>query len=394
MPALYAAFFGLFIQVGFTFLTCGLVRKKNVAHLVMLTFSTYVFAFLAYFVVGYGLQNSLRGFFFSRVPLDDRLVLDIAFMLVAGYVLTGAVCERITFRTFALCELFLGGLLYPVFARWVWAGGWLSRIGSRLGQTGGFVDFGGSSVVHELGGFCAMALALLLGPRLGKYAHDGQPRPFLAHNIVFVTVGTAIVLFGWMALISGLAAAADGLAARVVINVNVAAASGAAAAMFFWYYSYGKPDISMACNGLLAGLVATSAGAPFVTPIAAVVIGAVAGLLASAGVLFNERALKIDDPCGSISVHGYCGLWGAVAVGLFADGTHDGVTGLFHGDWKQLVVQIVGAATCALFAFGLTYAVFAVVKQVTPLRVEADVEAEGLDLTEFGMLAYPEEDGV
>ena len=196
----------------------------------MLTFSTYVFAFLAYYAVGYGLQSGFRGFFFTRVPLDDRLVLDIAFMLVAGYVLVGAVCERITFRAFMLCELFLGGVLYPVFAEWVWRGGWLSRFR--------FVDFGGSSVVHELGGFCAMALAIVLGPRLGKYGHDGQPRPFLAHNIVFVTVGSAIVLFGWMALITGAiapAAGADGLIARVVVNTNVAAVGGAAAAMLFWY---------------------------------------------------------------------------------------------------------------------------------------------------------------
>jgi len=143
MPALQAAFFGLFIQVGFALLTCGLVRKKNVAHLVMLTLSTYVFAFLAYYAVGYGIQSGFHGFFFSRVPLDDRLVLDVVFMLVAGYVLIGAVCERINFRAFVFCELFLGGVLYPIFAQWAWKGGWLSRIG--------FVDFGGASVVHELG---------------------------------------------------------------------------------------------------------------------------------------------------------------------------------------------------------------------------------------------------
>jgi ammonium transporter, Amt family len=389
MPALSATLFGLFIQVGFALLTCGLVRKKNVAHMVMLTFSTYVFAFLAYYAVGYGLQSGFRGFFFTRVPLNDRLVLDVSFMLVAGYVLVGAVCERITFRAFMLCELFLGGVLYPVFAEWVWRGGWLSRLR--------FVDFGGSSVVHELGGFCAMALAIVLGPRLGKYGHDGQPRPFLAHNIVFVTVGSAIVLFGWMALITGAIAplaGADGLAARVVVNTNVAAVGGAAAAMLFWYYSYGKPDISMACNGLLAGLIAISAAAPFVGPTASLVIGALAGLLSSAGVLFNERTLKIDDPCGSISVHGYCGMWGAIAVGLFADGTRDAVVGLLHGGWRQLIVQLAGAAVCALFAFTLTYAVFAPVNRVASMRVDPDVEAEGIDLTEFGMLAYPEEDGV
>src|SRR5262252_6263835 len=210
MPALYAAFLGLLIQVGFALFTCGLVRKKNAAHLVMLTFSAYVFAFLAYYTVGYAFQSGFRGFFFRGVALDDRLLVDVAFMLVAGYILAGAV--------------------YPVFAHWTWGGGWLSRIGSSLGLAHGFVDFGGSSVVHELGGFCAMALAIVLGPRLGKYGHDGQPRPFLAHNIVFVTTGTVVVLVGWTALVAGSSGDAS-LAGRIAINTNLAAVAGAAAAM-------------------------------------------------------------------------------------------------------------------------------------------------------------------
>src|SRR5215467_4338745 len=393
MPALYAAFLGLLIQVGFALFTCGLVRKKNAAHLVMLTFSAYVFAFLAYYAVGYAFQSGFRGFFFRGIALDDRLLVDVAFMLVAGYILVGAVCERITFGAFVLCELFLGGVLYPDFAQWTWGGGWLSRIGSSLGLAHGFVDFGGSSIVHQLGGFCAMALAIVLGPRLGKYGHDGQPRPFLAHNIVFVTSGTVVVLVGWTALIAG-SSGDTGLAGRIAINTNIAAVAGAAAAMLFWYSSYGKPDISMACNGMLAGLVGISAAAPFVGPNAAVIVGAVAGVLASAGVLLNERTLRIDDPCGSIAVHGYCGWWGAIAVGLFADGTHQSITGLFHGDWKQLVAQLLGTTVCAVFAFALTLAVFAVVNRTSPMRVEPDIEAEGIDLNEFGMLAYPEDDGV
>jgi Amt family ammonium transporter len=392
MSALSAALIGLFIQVGFALLTCGLVRKKNAAHLVMLAFSAYVFASLAYYAVGYGLQSGLRGFFFRGISTDARLLLNVAFMLVAAYVLVGAVCERITFRAFVLCELFLAGVLYPVFAEWAGTG-WLSRIGAPFGLAHGFVDVSGASVVHELGGFCAMALALLLGPRLGKYGRDGQPRPFLAHNIVFVTTGTAIVAFGWMGLMVGWLGGTNALAARAIINTNIAATGGAAAAMLFWYYSYGKPDISMACNGLLAGLVSMSATAPFVGPNAALLIGAIGGLLASAGVLFNERTLKIDDPCGSVSIHGYCGLWGAVAVGVFADGTSD-ISGLLHGNWQQLVVQLIGALACAVLAFLSTYLVFAFVNRVSPMRVEPDIEAEGIDLTEFGMLAYPEEDGV
>jgi len=396
-----AAVLGLFIQAGFALLTCGLVRKKNAAHLVMLTFSAYVFAFLAYYAAGYAFQSGFRGFFLRGVAPNGRVMLDIALMLVAGYVLVGAVCERISFRAFVVCELFLGGLLYPVFAHLVWGGGWLSQIGSRLGLGHGFVDFAGSSIVHSLGGFCAMALAMILGPRLGKYPRDGQPQPFLAHNIVFVAVGSFIVLCAWLGLMVGsLPASISGEA--LAINTNLAAMGGATAAILFWSFSYGKPDISMACNGLLAGLVAISAGGPFVGPTAALVIGAIAGLIACGGVLFNERVLRIDDPCGSISVHGFCGWWGAIAVGLFADGTYGeglngisrGVTGLFYGDASQLFAQFAGATLCALYAFGLTYGLFTIVNATWRMRVEADIEAEGLDLTEFGMLAYPEDEGV
>ena len=389
MPATYAALLGLFIQAGFALLTCGLVRKKNAAHLVMLTFSAYVFAFLAYYAVGHGLQSGFSGFFLRGIAVNGRVMLDFALMLVAGYILVGAVCERITFRAFVVCELFLGGLLYPVFAHFVWGGGWLSRIGVTFGLGHGFVDFAGSSVVHSLGGFCAMALAMVLGPRLGKYAHGGQPQPFLAHNIVFVAVGSFVVLCGWIGLMVGsLPASAEALA----INANLSAVGGATTAMLFWSFSYGKPDISMACNGLLAGLVAISAAGPFVGSTAALLIGAIAGLIACAGVLFNERTLKIDDPCGSISVHGYCGWWGAVALGLFANGR--GLTGLFYGGPSQFVAQLVGATFCAVYAFGLTYALFALVNANWRMRVEPDIEAEGLDLTEFGMLAYPEDEGV
>src|SRR4051812_28670831 len=182
---LVATVVGLFIQSGFALLTCGLVRKKNAAHLVMLAFSAYVFALLAYYAIGYALQSGLRGFFLHGVAWNGRVTLEAALMLVAGYVLVGAVCERISFRGFLVCELFVGGVLYPIFANAAWHGGWLARHG--------FVDFAGSTTVHALGGFCAMAIALVLGPRLGKYGRDGQPQPFLAHNIVFVTVGSFIV---------------------------------------------------------------------------------------------------------------------------------------------------------------------------------------------------------
>ncbi len=384
MSTVYPALIGLLIQTGFALLTCGLVRKKNAGHLVMLTFSAYVFAVLAYYVAGYGVQSGLHGFLMRGIALDPRAMLDLALMLVTGYVLVGAVCERITFGAFAGCEVFIGALLYPLAAHVVWTGGYRH----------GFFDFAGSSVVHSLGGFCAMAIAMLLGPRLGKFDREGHPRPFLAHNIVFVAVGTFVVLCGWLALMIG-ALPMGSLAIQVLaVNAGVAAAAGAAAAMAFWTFRYGKPDISMALNGLLAGIVAVSASGPYIGPNAAVLIGGVAGLLACAGVLFNERTLRLDDPCGSVSVHGYCGWWGAVALGIFANDPEGRVFGLLHGHPFQLVTQVAGATLCAAYAFGLTYLVFAIVNAKWRLRVDAEVEAEGLDLTQFGMLAYPDEDGL
>jgi Amt family ammonium transporter len=288
----------------------------------------------------------------------------------------------------------------------------MSQLGSTMGLGHGYVDFAGSTVVHAVGGFCAMALAVILGPRLGKYGKDGKPIAFPAHNIVFVVTGTFILLFGWMGFNPGSTLGATDLRIGVIaINTNLAAVAGSASAIFTWYWMFGKPDISMACNGMLAGLVAITAPCAFVGPNAAVLIGVIAGVIVCAGVLFNERVLKVDDPCGAISVHGYCGWFGAVAVGIFADGAYGagwngvgattylgvagrGVTGLLHGDTTQFLLQLVGATLCAVYAFGLTFVVFKAVNAVRSMRVSPEVELEGLDVPEFGMLAYPEEEGL
>jgi Amt family ammonium transporter len=434
----------LFMQAGFALLTCGLVRKKNAAHLMMLNFAAYVFAFLAYYAVGYAFQwggvainaapaslggtPTLNGFligsgqwgflggkgFFLSGPAYDAgsnvlMLFEVVFMETAGYIIVGAICERITFGAFILCELFIGAILYPMFGCWVWGGGWMSQLGSTMGMGHGYVDFAGSTVVHAVGGFCAMALALILGPRLGKYGPDGKPRPFPAHNIVFVVTGTFILLFGWMGFNPGSTLAATDLRIGVVaVNTNLAAVAGSATAMTLWYFMFGKPDISMACNGMLAGLVAITAPCAFVGPNSAVIIGILAGVLVCLGVLFNERTLKIDDPCGAISVHGYCGWLGAVCVGIFSDGTYgagwngvgattylgnagQGVTGLLYGDWSQFTLQLCGATFCALYAFGLTFVVFKLVNGVKSMRVSKEVELEGLDVPEFGGVAYPED---
>ena len=434
----------LFMQAGFALLTCGLVRKKNAAHLMMLNFAAYVFAFLAYYVCGFAFQYGAaainaapvnlggtptlnqwligdgswgflggKGFFLSGAGYDAGVnvlaMFEVVFMETAGYIIVGAICERITFGGFLLCELFMGAILYPIFGCWVWGGGWMSQWGTTLGLGHGYCDFAGSTVVHAVGGFAAMALAMILGPRIGKYGADGKPRAFPAHNVVFVVTGTFILLFGWMGFNPGSTLGATDLRISVIaINTNLAAVAGAASAMTVWYFIFGKPDISMACNGMLAGLVAITAPCAFVGANAAVVIGILAGMIVCAGVLFNERVIHVDDPCGAISVHGYCGWFGAVALGIFADGTYgagwngvgaasylgtagQGVTGLLHGDTSQFVCQLIGATLCAAWAFGATFVVFKIVNAVRSLRVSAAVELEGLDVPEFGMPAYPED---
>jgi ammonium transporter, Amt family len=434
----------LFMQAGFALLTCGLVRKKNAAHLMMLNFAAYVFAFLAYYAVGYAFQFGAvainaapgniggtptlnhflvghgqwgfiggKGFFFLGPAYDAGsnclALFEVVFMETAGYIIVGAICERITFWAFLLCELFIGAILYPISGCWTWGGGWLSQLGTSMNLGHGYVDFAGSTVVHAVGGFAAMALAIILGPRLGKYGPGGKIRVFPAHNIVYVVTGTFLLLFGWMGFNPGSTLGATDLRISVVaINTNLAAVAGSAAAMLIWYFLFGKPDLTMACNGMLAGLVAITAPCAFVSPTSSVIIGLLAGGLVCGGVLFNDRVLKIDDPCGAISVHGYCGWLGAVCVGIFADGTYgtgwngvgtasylgnpgQGVTGLIHGDGKQFLIQLAGATLYAMWAFGLTFLVFSLVNKMKNMRVAPEVEEEGLDVPEFGMPGYPED---
>jgi Amt family ammonium transporter len=272
------------------------------------------------FLIGSGSWGFLggKGFFLSGPAYDagsNALTLfEVVFMETAGYIIVGAICERITFWSFLLCELFIGAILYPVFGCWVWGGGWMSQLGSAVNLGHGYVDFAGSTVVHAVGGFCALALAMILGPRLGKYGPDGKPRAFPAHNIAFVVIGTFISLFGWMGFNPGSTLGATDLRISVIaVNTNLAAIAGSADAMLLWYFMFGKPDITMACNGMLAGLVAITAPCAFVSPISATIIGVVAGVIVCFGVLFFERVAKVDDPCGAISVHGLCGWFGAVS---------------------------------------------------------------------------------
>ncbi len=421
----------LFMQAGFALLTAGLTRAKNAGHMFMMNFAAFVIALIAYFAIGFAFHfggvapvanlggvthlNSLhpggfwgliglKGFFLQTGGTYDVGVLalflfEVVFMETAGYIIIGAIAERISFAGFIAAELLMGGILYPIFGNWVWGGGFLAHLGQTLHLGHGAVDFAGSGVVHGVGGFSALALAMILGPRLGKFNRDGTPNAIPGHNLGYVVTGTFILLFGWMGFNPGSTLGATDLRISVVaVNTLLASCFGAAAAMAWTNAKWGKPDISMACNGMLAGLVAITAPCAFVAPWAACVIGLVAGFLVCGGVWFFDHKAHVDDPCGAISVHGLCGLWGILAVGLFADGTYgagwngvDGaVKGLFYGNAGQLGAQVVDAAVVMAWAFGVTYLVFSFVKRFVKIRVDEEVELSGLDMPEFGAVCYPE----
>jgi Amt family ammonium transporter len=425
-------FLVLFMQVGFAFLVTGLTRAKNAGHMMMMNLSSFAIALLAYYAVGFAFQfgglatpqlggtsplNGIfgrgtagligtHGFFLQSGNSYDVGVLalflfQVVFMETAGYIIIGAIAERISFAGFILAEIAMGAIIYPIFGNWMWGGGWLSQLGasSSLGLGHGAVDFAGSGVVHATGGWAALALAQILGPRIGKYRKDGSVRAFPGHNIPYVVIGTLVLVFGWMGFNPGSTFAGSDLRISVVaVNTLLAGCAGTVIAMAWTNYRWGKPDISMSCNGMLAGLVAITAPCAFVAPWAAVMIGVIAGFLVCWSVEFFDQKLRIDDPCGAISVHGMCGLWGVLAVGLFADGTYGSgwngvsgtVKGLFYGDGGQLVAQLFEAVIGFIWAWGVTYLLFMVIRRYVQIRVSPEVEIEGTDRGEFGQVAYPD----
>jgi Amt family ammonium transporter len=343
------------------------------------------------------------GFFLSGVAYDASIfalfLFQMVFMDTAATIPTGAMAERWKFSSFVVFAFFISMFTYPLFGNWVWGGGWLSSLGKNFGLGHGYIDFAGSSVVHMTGGVTALAGALVLGPRLGKFNKDGSPNAIPGHNIPMALTGVFILAFGWFGFNAGSTLAGTDLRIGVVAtNTMLASASGAIAAAIYMWVKFGKPDPSMAGNGMLAGLVAITAPCAFVTSISAFLIGAIAGLLVCVSVFFVEKRLKVDDPVGAISVHGTCGAWGVISLGLFADGTYgdafNGVSGtvrgLLYGDAGQLGAQMIGPLTNLVFIFGASWLFFKALDMVMGLRVAPEVEIEGLDLPKMGALAYPD----
>ncbi len=427
-------FLVMFMQAGFSLAETGFTRAKNAGHTMAMNFMIYAIGMLGYWICGFAIQmggvggvasfgggtvlNSefvinlfgydfglfgTKGFFLSGGTYDVAVyaifLFQMVFMDTTATIPTGSMAERWTFKSFVVYGFFITMLVYPLYANWVWGGGWLSQLGKNFGLGHGHVDFAGSSVVHMTGGFAALAGAMVLGPRLGKFRSDGRPNAIPGHHIPMALTGCFILAFGWFGFNAGSTLAGGDLRLAVVAtNTMLASAAGAFAAMIYMWNVYGKPDISMIANGFLAGLVAITAPCAFVNSISAVIIGAVAGILLCISVFFVERVMKVDDPVGAFSVHGVNGAWGVLALGLFADGTYgEGfngiagtVKGLFFGDSTQFFAQVIGTVTNIIFVFVIMYVFFKVLDKFVPLRVPAEMELEGLDQFEVGVIAYPE----
>jgi Amt family ammonium transporter len=285
--------------------------------------------------------------------------------------------ERTKFKAYLVYSIVISSLIYPVVVHWLWGGGWLSQLSTP------FVDFAGSTIVHSVGGWAALMGALFLGPRIGKIRPDGRPRAIPGHSVPFVMLGTLILWVGWYGFNPGSELAADGAIGPIAVTTTIAAAAGAALAMATVWLRSGKPDVGMTCNGALAGLVGITAGCASVSTVGALAIGTIAGALVVGSVLFLER-LKVDDPVGAISVHGVCGLFGTLAVGLFHT-----ENGLFYGGGaEQLVSQAIGAGAVFLWVTVTAGVLFAAIKATIGLRVSQEEELEGLDVAEHGVPGY------
>jgi ammonium transporter, Amt family len=388
-----AAFMVFFMQAGFAMVETGFTRAKNAVNILMKNLMDFSVGTLVFFFVGFGLMfgksNGLFGttlFGLSGVESTSDwnwtfLIFQTVFAATAATIVSGAMAERTKFVSYLVYSFFISMLIYPIFGSWAWGGlldggGWL--------ENAGFLDYAGSTVVHSVGGWLALAGAIVLGPRLGKYAADGTPNAIPGHNLPLAALGVFILWFGWFGFNPGSTTTGDGFMGYVAVTTNLAAAAGAVVAMLVSWAIFKKADGSMALNGALAGLVGITAGCDCVSPVGAIIIGAIAGALVVYSVLFIDKFLKIDDPVGAVSVHGVCGAWGTLAVGLFhTDG------GLFYGGGvSQLGIQALGVAAAFAWAFGLGLLLFLVIKTTIGLRVSADEELKGLDVGEHGMEAY------
>jgi len=403
MWTLIAAVLVFFMQAGFAMVETGFTRAKNAVNIMMKNLMDFSIGSLAFWAVGFALMFGTTaghfigttGFFLSDgVPGKEGWEWTLVFFLfqtvfaaTAATIVSGAMAERTKFTSYLIYSVVISAIIYPISGHWAWGSlfhgdGWLGKMG--------FIDFAGSTVVHSVGGWCALAGAIVLGPRIGKYAADGSPRAIPGHNITIAALGVFILWFGWFGFNPGSTTVADMSIGRIALTTNMAAAAGAITAMFAAWFILGKPDASMALNGVLAGLVAITSPCANVSPGSAAIIGAVAGVLVVVSVLFIDRVLKIDDPVGAVSVHAVNGVWGTLAAGLFAESAFGGGPNglLFGGGFKQVLIQLTGIGAVFAWAFGGAMILFTIIKYTIGLRVKREEEIAGLDIGEHGMEAY------
>jgi Amt family ammonium transporter len=447
MWLLICGFLVMFMQAGFALVETGFCRAKNAAHTMMMNFGCYFLGVTGFWMCGFALMYgnagpisniggtppidgggavslgslgtifATNGFFLSGNNYDigvyAMFLFQMVFMDTAVTIVTGSMAERWKFSAFIVYCFFMACFLYPLFGHWAWGGGWLSQLGNNFGLGVGYADFAGSGCVHAVGGLCAAAGAIVLGPRIGKYNRDGTANAIPGHHMPMAILGCLILGFGWFGFNSGSTFGAAGNSnlriAIVATTTMLASAGGALAAMIYMYATVKKPDPTMVVNGFLAGLVAITASSGFVSGSIGFMIGAIAGVLVCVAVPIIDR-LHIDDPVGAISVHGVNGLFGVLCVGLFADGTYGAgwnatkvgeadkpLIGLFPAMMQgnagaglsQLMAQLVGVATLLVWAFGVSLVFFKVQKAIMGLRVSPEDEVAGLDIPETGVLAYP-----
>ncbi len=389
-----AAFLVFFMQAGFAMVEGGFTRAKNNVNIMMKNLMDFAVASLVYFTIGFGLMfgesNGLFGtthFFMQGTDVLGKdwnwtfLLFQTVFAGTSATIVSGAMAERTKFSAYLLYSVFISLIIYPVFGSWAWGslldgGGWLEKMG--------FVDFAGSTVVHSIGGWLALAGAIVVGPRLGKYGPDGKPRAIPGHNIPLAALGVFILWFGWFGFNPGSTTVGDGAIGRIAITTNLAAAAGAVLAMLTSWIISKKPDGSMMLNGALAGLVGVTAGCANVSPMGAIAIGVIAGVVVVLSVYFVDQTLKVDDPVGAISVHAVCGALGTILVGIF-----DVKNGLLYGGgFKLLGVQALGVGSAFAWSFGLGMLLFTIIRKTVGIRVSEEEELRGLDIGEHGMEAY------
>jgi Amt family ammonium transporter len=390
-----AAFLVFFMQAGFALVETGFTRAKNAVNILMKNMMDFVIGSLVFFLVGFGLMfGATNGWFgttlfgLSGVGQGSNwewtfLIFQTVFAATAATIVSGAMAERTKFVAYLVYSGVISLFIYPIFGSWAWGNLLLTDNQSWLAVMG-FHDFAGSTVVHSIGGWLALAGALTLGPRYGKYSAEGKPNAILGHSMPLATLGVFILWFGWFGFNPGSTTAGNGMIGYIAVTTNLAGAAGALLALITSWLVIRKPDISMTLNGALAGLVAITAPCDGVSPMGAIAIGSVAGVLVVLSVLFFDYVAKVDDPVGAVSVHAVNGLWGTLSFGLFSTSS-----GLFYGHgFKQLGIQLLGAGTAFVWAFGLGLILFWILKKTIGLRVSAQEELKGLDIEEHGNEAY------